>query len=290
MKRLKYMLIALSLLPDYRLAAEEWLGLEDSQPVLIGIDLGEDEVGDSSQALLLSLPLGDGMGYYGYYSETQLTDTDQEFDSQRLLTSIWVQLSQLIELEVQHFFEGNEDELEQETLGLALSLAPGAWQLRIHLEEGDTRFFTRNVDSDFFDIYVPQSFTTDVSSIGVSLGWRGQPWYWQASYQRYDYEEDLSVFSRSVFARFIVKSSTLAHSSLLISKSTSLLAGYADFDNDYSIQLTQNQSAIDANYDDTLTLSWQHWASQRFGYLLSAATILPPDDSIGLTLGLRWML
>ena len=290
MKRLKLMLVVLLLLPDSRLAAEEWLGLEDNQPVLIGIDLGEDEVEDSSKALLLSLPLGDSMGYYGYYSETQLTDIDQEFDSLLLITSIWAQLSELVELEVQHFFEGNEDELVQETLGLALSLNPGEWQFRIHLEEGDTRFFTRNVDSDFFVTYVPQSFTTVVSSIGVSLGWQGQPWYWQASYQRYDYEDDLSVLSRSVFARFIVKSSTLAHSSLLISKNATLLTGYTDFDNDYSIQITQDQSAIDSSYSETLVLSWQHWASQRFGYLLAAATTLPPDDSIGLTLGLRWML
>ena len=37
-------------------------------------------------------------------------------------------------------------------------------------------------------------------------------------------------------------------------------------------------------------LSWQHWASQRVGYLLAAAAALPLDDSVGLTLGLRWML
>ena len=290
MRQLNLVLVVLSLLPDSRLAAEEWLGLENDQPVLIGIDQGEDEVGDSSRALLLSLPLGDRMGYYGYYSETQLTDLEQEFDNLLLLTSIWVQLSELVEFEIQHLFEGHEDELEQETLGLALSLTRGAWQLRIHLEDGDTQLFTRDVDSDFFATYVPGSFTTDVSAIGLSLGWQSQTWYWQASYQSYDYEKDLSVLSRSLFASIIVKSSTLAHSSLLISQNASLLAGYAALDNDYSIQIAQNQSAIDSSYDETLILSWQHWTSQRFGYLLAAATTLPLDDSIGLTLGLRWML
>jgi hypothetical protein len=105
MRQLNLVLVVLSLLPDSRLAAEEWLGLENDQPVLIGIDLGEDEVGDSSRALLLSLPLGDRMGYYGYYSETQLTDLEQEFDNLLLLTSIWVQLSELVEFEIQHLFE-----------------------------------------------------------------------------------------------------------------------------------------------------------------------------------------
>jgi len=290
MKRLKVMLILLSLIPDSRLAAEEWIGLGNDQPVLIGIDLGKDEVEDSSQALVLGLPLGDRMGYYGYYSKTEISDLDQEFDSLVLVTSIWIQLSQLVEFEVQHFFEGNEGELEQETLGLALSLNPGEWHLRVHLEAGETIFFTRSVDSDFFDSLVPQSYATDVSGIGVSLGWQSNPWYWQASYQRYDYEKDLNIFSRSEFARFIVRSSALAQSTLLVSQNASLLLGHANFDNDYSIQLAQDRSALDDSFDETLTLSWQHWASERFGYLLAAATVLPLDDSIGLTLGLRWML
>lgn len=290
MSRLNIMLLVFALTSDSCLAAEEWIGLDDEQPVLIGIDLGEDEFEDSSRALLLSLPLGERMGYYGYYNETELSDLDQEFDSLTLVTAIWFQLSQLLEIEVQYFFEGNGGELEKETLGLALALNQGKWSFRVGLEEGETLFFTRDIDSDFFDNFVPDSYATDVSGLGLSLGWQDNPWYWQASYQRYDYEKDLSALSRSAFARFIVKSSTLAQSSLLISQNASLLLGHADYDNDYSLQLSQAQSAIDESYDEMLMLSWQHWASQRFGYLLAAATALPLDDSVGFTLGLRWML
>ncbi len=290
MSRLNIMLLVFALSPVPCLGAEEWIGLEDEQPILVGIDLGEDEVEDSSRALLLSLPLGERMGYYGYYGETELSDLDQEFDSLTLVTTLWFQLSQLLDIEVQYFFEGNEGELEKETLGLALALDQGEWNFRVQLEEGETLFFTRAIDSDFFDSFVPDSYATDVSGFGVSLGWQGDPWYWQVNYLRYDYEKDLRALNRSVFARFIVKSSTLAQSSLLISQNASLLLGHADYDNDYSLQISQAQSAIDESYDETLMLSWQHWASQRFGYLLAAATALPLDDSVGLTLGLRWML
>lgn len=290
MSRLSILLLVFALSPACCLATDDWIGLDDEQPILIGIDLGEDEVEDSSRALLLSLPLGDRMGYYGYYNETELTDLDQEFDSLALVTAIWFQLSQLVEIEVQYFFEGNEDELEKETLGLALALNQGEWNFRLQFEEGETLFFTRDIDTDFFDSFVPDSFATDVSGFGASLGWQGDPWYWQASYQRYDYDEDLSALSRSAFARFIVKSSTLAQSSLLILQNSSLLLGHTDFENDYSLQISQDQSAIDESYGETLMLSWQHWASRRFGYLLTAATALPLDDSVGITLGLRWML
>ena len=290
MNRLNIMILFFMLVPGYCLATEDWIGLDDRQPILIGIDLGEDEVEDSSRALLLSLPLGDRMGYYGYYNETELTDVDQEFDSLNLVTAVWFQLSQLVDIEVQYFFEGNEGELEKETLGLALALDQGEWNFRVQFEDGETLFFTREVDTDFFDRLVPDSYATDVSGYGLSLGWQSDPWYWQASYQRYDYEKDLSVLSRSEFARFIVKSSTLAQSSLLISQNASLLLGHADFNNDYSLQISQDQSAIDESYGETLMLSWQHWASRRFGYSFAAASALPLDDSVGVTLGLRWML
>ena len=290
MKRLQIFFLMLALVPATRAAAEEWIGLDERQPVLLGIDLGEDEVEDSSQALLLGLPIGNRFGYYGYYSETQLSDQDQEFDNQALVSTIWLQLTQLIEIELQHFFEGKEGELEKQTLGMAMALEQDGWQFRLQLDDGETIFFTRNVDSDFFGNFVPDSFSTDVSGYGISLGWHGQPWYWQASYQRYDYEDDLSVLSQSRFANFVVKSSTLAHSSLLISQNASLLLGHADLDNDYSVQVFQDRSAIDDSIGETLVLSWQHWASQRFGYLLAAASTLPVDDSIGLTLGLRWAL
>lgn len=290
MKPLPVICLVLVLLPASRAADEEWIGLDQRQPILLGIDLGEDEVEDSSLALLLGLPLGERMGYYGYYSETQLSDHDQEFDSLALVSTIWLQLTELVEIELQHFFEGKEGELEKETLGLALALEQEGWQFRLQLDDGETIFFTRSVDSVFFDNFVPDSFSTDVSGYGVSLGWQGQPWYWQAGYQRYDYDDDLSVLNQSRFARFVVKSSTLAHSSLLISQSGSLLLGHADLDNDYSVQIFQDRSAIDESLDETLVLSWQHWASQSFGYLLAAASTLPVDDSFGLTLGLRWTL
>ena len=290
MSRLNIMLLVFALSPGSCLGAEEWIGLEDEQPVLIGIDLGQDELEDSSRALLLSLPLGERMGYYGYYSETELSDLDQEFDSLVLVTTLWFQLSQLVDIEIQYLFEGNEGELEKETLGLALALDQGEWNFRVQLEEGETLLFTRAIDSDFFDSFVPDSYATDVSGFEVSLGWQGDPWYWQLNHLRYDYEKDLSALSRSAFARFIVKSSTLAQSSLLVSQNASLLLGHADFENDYSLQISQAQSAIDESYDETLVFSWQHWASQRFAYLLAAATGLPLDDSVGLTLGLRWVL
>lgn len=290
MSRLHIMILALALASTPALAADEWIGLDDTQPVLFGIDLGEDENGDSSKALLLSLPFGERMGFYGAYRKTELSDFDQEFDSLALMSAVWLQLSQLVDVEMQYFFEGDEGELEKETLGLALALNQGAWNFRLQLDAGETRFFTRDIDAALLDRFLPDSYSSDVSGVGVVLGWQGNSWYWQANYQKYDYAKDLGVLHRSAFARFVVRSSALAQSSLLIARNASLLLGYTDYDNDYSLQVSQDQSAIDQSYEDRLTLAWQHWASQHFGYSLTAATALPADASVGLTLGLRWML
>jgi len=284
------MSLLIMLWPGPRVEAEDWIGLEQNPPVLLGADLGEDEIGDSYRALLLDLPLTDSAGFYGYYSETELSDADQSFDSLALVSALWLQLNQLVEIEMQHFFEGNEGELEKETLALALGLDQGQWNFRVQLETGEALFFTRDNDSDFFDRFVPDRFSTDVSAVTVSLGRRHASWYWQASYQRIDYEKDLGALDQSLFARFVVKASTLAQSSLLVAQNATLLLGYTDLENDYSVQVSQNQSAIDQTYEDTLLLSWQHWISRRFGYELGAATTLPGEDDTGLTLGLRWML
>jgi len=270
-------------------ADDEWLGLEPEQPILIGFDLGQDEVEDLSAAFVLSLPLGNSAGYYGYYGNTELSDDGQEFDSLNLATVIWFELSELIELEVQHFFEGNTDELEKETLGLSLALSRGDWNFRVQLEDGDLLIFTNDDIGDFLDRFVPDRFDSDVSAYALALGRQVDPWYWQISYQRYDYEEDLTPLGSSLFAQFIFKSSALTHSSLLISRSTSVMLGLADYDNDYSITIYQDESAIDDSEEESLLLSWQHWANQQLGYLF-AASIPVPGDSIGVTLGLRWVL
>ena len=270
-------------------ASDEWLGMEPEQPILIGFDLGRDEVEDLSAAFVLSLPLGNSAGYYGYYGNTELSDDGQEFDSLTLATVIWFELSELIELEVQHFFEGNTDELEKETLGLSLALTRGDWNFRVQLEDGDLLIFTNDEIRDFLNRSVPDRFNSDVSAYALALGRQADPWYWQISYQQFDYEEDLTPLSRSPFAQFIFKSSALTQSSLLISRSTSLLLGHADYDNDYSISIYQDKSAIDDSKEESLLLSWQHWANQQLGYLF-AASIPVPGDSIGVTLGLRWVL
>jgi hypothetical protein len=272
------------------MAADDWIGLDDEPSILIGFEFGEDEAEDSTRALSLDFPIGGSAGIYGYYSETELSDLEQEFDSLVLATTVWYQLSQLVDIELQHFFEGDYGELEKETLGLTLGLSQGGWNFRLQIEEGDTIFFTRAVDRDLGDTTIPDRFDSEVSGIGISLGRQIGAWYWQAGYQRYDYERDLTLFERSLVLQFIVTSSALAQTSLLISQQASLLLGHADLDNDYSILLYQDRSAIDESYEETLMLSWQHWASQRFGYLLAASMPLPAEDRLGLTLGLRWAL
>lgn len=285
-----FLLLALSIWAAPAVGDDDWIGLDQDPPLLLGFDIGEDEEADSTRALMFSLPAGHRAGIYGYYGETELSDLDQNFDNLMLATTLWFQIAHMVDLEIRHFFEGSDDELEQETLGLALALDQGEWNFSVQLDDGEVRFFTRDDTGENFDRRLPRSVDSDVSAISVALGGAIGAWYWQASYRRYDYERDVSRFINSRLAGLLVKSSALAHSSLLISQSASLLLGVADFDNDYSLLVSQDRSVVDQGYDESLVLGWQRWVGASLSFQLAASMLLPVDESLGLTLGLRWAL
>jgi hypothetical protein len=283
------MLVVLTWLTTSSLAADEWLGLESKPVTLIGLDLTQQDIGYQSQMVSLGLPIGYDAGFQGQLSNSNISGGQQEFDSRTLAVLIWFQLNDLIDIEAQYLFEGDDDELEKETLAIALGLNVGNWELRIHLEQGKLLIFTRDEVADFINNIIPDRLESEVDVLGLSVGWQNRPWYWRANHQQFDYEFDLTRLNGSRFAQFVISASALAQSSLLISESSSLLVGHTDFDNDYSIAYSQDKSAINESSGETLVLSWQHWANDNVGYLLAASRPEESDD-IGLTLGLRWVL
>lgn len=289
MRAARVALLALGPLACGCAAAEEWLGLGDVNPGYLGLEINVEDSGDLAAAAGFALPLGPTSGFEGNYGVTEFSDGEDEFDNLLLASRVWLELTTMLDLELMHWFEGNDDELEKETLGIGFNLRQGEWYLRVHYEDGDLLIFTRDDLFDFLPNRLPDRLETDVSAYGLRFGWQGVDWYWEAARQRYDYADDLSALGQSAFAQFIVKSSALAHSSLLVSEYTALLVGRSDQDNDYSILLWHDRAAIDDLTSDSMTLSWQHWAGANFGYLLAIS--LPGDDEVvGLTLGLRWVI
>lgn len=287
--RRRLLMLCLLLVPVKYATADEWMGLDDAPAIDLGLDVAIEDDGDLSGGIGFSLPLGQRAGFAGDYRNSELSDDEETFDSLALASAIWFELTDLVDIEALHFFEGNEGELEKETLGLALGLARGDWQFRVQLEEGELLIFTREDLTDFLATFVPDRFSTDVSGYALMLGWQRGAWYWQASRWRYDYEDDLSGLERSDFAQFIVKTSALAHSSLLVSRIDSLLVGRLDADNDYSLLLSRDRSAIDDSHSDSLTLTWQHWPDPNLG--LSVAATIPGESELsGFSLGLQWVL
>ncbi len=280
--------LVLLLLPASAFATDEWMGLDDSAPILLALDLGRDEAGNDTQALGLLAPLTEVAGLQFAYGNTQLDDGEQQFDNRTLVSQIWYELNTLLEVDLQHFFEGNRDELELETLGLGLSLRRGNWRIRVHLERGELLIFTRDEVNDVLG-RIPERIESDVDVLGLSLGSGAGPWYWQAGYRQFDYEIDLGRLERSDFAQFVVKASALAHSSLLISEEMTLLLGHADFDDDYSLYYARERSALDERYYDSLSFAWERWTRDDFGFLLGADYGAESED-LGLSLGLRWVL
>jgi hypothetical protein len=288
MKRLTVTLLLLPLLAGEILAAEDWIGFEEVPPLQAGFDLAVEDGGDLNGGFNLQLALGDSAGIYGDYRVSELSDEEEEFESLALATALWFQLSELVDLEVSYFFEGNVDELEKETLGLALGFNRGNWNFQLQLEDGELHLFTRGEPGDIVSSVIPEQINSDLDGYGLRLGWQQQSWYWQVSHRRLDYERDLSLLDTSAFVQFIVKSGVLAQSSLLISKYTTFVVGHADFENDYSLLLAQEQSAIDDIYSDSLMVSWRHWTSPNLGYLIAAS--FPEFEDAGLTLGLQWVM
>ena len=270
-------------------AAEEWLGLDELNPGYLGVEISVEDSGDLGAATGFGIPLGPSSGFRGDYSVTEFSDGEDEFDNLLLASRVWYELTTMLDAELMHIFEGNDDELEKETFGIGLNLRRGDWFVRVHYEEGELLIFTRDDVFDLLPVRLPDRIETDVSAYGLHFGWQGIAWYWEAARQRYDYEDHLDALGKSAFAQFIFKSSALAHSSLLVSETTFLLIGHADLDNDYSILLARDHAAIDDFSSDSMTLSWQHWAGDHLGYRLAIS--VPGDDEVfGLTLGLRWVM
>jgi len=288
MKQLALSLLLLLLLLSGRLAAEDWIGLDETSALGLGADLAVEDTGEYRAGVNFDQGLGAGAGLHGDYRVFELSDDEEEFQSLALATALWIEISELVDVEVSYFFEGNIDELEKETLGLALKFNRGDWNFQVQVEDGEMRLFTRSDLSNQLSRIIPDRIDSDVVGYGLLLGWQHEDWYWQASHQRFDYDRDLSVLDSSDFARFIVKPSALAQSSLLISRYSALLIGYADAVNDYSLMLAQDQSAIDDVYNDILVVNWQHWTSRNLGYLLTAS--FPESGTAGLSLGLRWVM
>lgn len=288
MKRTALTLLLLCLLAGNRLAADDWIGLEQQSPLSASADLAIEDNGDMNGGVNLELALGDRVRLSGDYHVYELSDEDEDLLNLALVTALWLELTELIDVEINYFFEGDIDELEKDSLGLALGFNHGNWNLRIEASDGELRLFTRDDLRDVRIPAIPERIDTDLVGYGLRLGWQQYNWHWQVFHQRYDYDRDLSPLASSNFAQFIVKSSALAQSSLLISKYTGLGAGYSDFEDDYSFLLLQDQSAIDDMHTDTLVLSWQHWAGRHVGYLLDAS--FPESEAAGLMLGLRWVM
>ncbi|NNE62740.1 MAG: hypothetical protein HKN34_01530, partial [Gammaproteobacteria bacterium] len=118
--------------------------------------------------------------------------------------------------------------------------------------------------------------------------WQQQNWYWQAIHKRFNYEQDLSRLGLSSIVQLVIRPDALAQSSLLISKYSAMLFGFTDTANDFSLQLAQDQSAIDDLYTDTLILSWQYWSSTNFAYVLETSFV--EADDAELMLGIRWLM
>lgn len=289
---MKRLMLALLLLPIFladSFAAEDWLGLEDYPLFSLGAELSSDQAGNLAAALDPGLALNDRARIHGRYQIYQLSDDHEEFESLSLATTLWMQVSQSTEVEIGHFFEGNFDQLEKESLGLALGFSQGNWNIRFEFEEGDLLIFTRNDLGNVFDRAIPDRIDSELSSYAVSLGWQKQQWYWQASHKRYDYEVDLSRLNNSSLIQLIVKSAALAQTSLLISENTAIIIGHADYDDDYSIWLLQDRSAIDHLVNNSLVLNWQHWGGENLAYLLTAS-FPGQSEALGLSLGLRWVM
>ncbi len=270
-------------------AAEEWLGLDELDPGYLGVEISVEDSGDLGAATGFGFPLGPASGFQGDYSVTEFSDGEDEFDNLLLASRVWFELTAMLDAELMHTFEGNDDELEKETFGIGVNLQRGDWYVRVHYEAGELLIFTRDDVFDFLPGRLPDRIETDVSGYGLRIGWQGFAWYWEAARQRYDYEDDLAALGESAFAQFIVKSSALAHSSLLVSETTFLLIGHGDLDDDYSILLWRDHAAIDDFSSDTMTLSWQHWADDHLGTLV-AISVPGDDEVVALTLGLRWVM
>ena len=274
----------LSLLTTSTVLAEEWIGLDDEPPMIIGFQYSEEEQGDRGRLFYLSLPVASTNSLDINYSQTTLIDDDIDFDSDSLYAGLNVEIDEVFAISLNYQFQGQRDELEIDRYGFQLVLNPYPFSAQLGYSFGEVLLFTQQ---DLFPgADIPEKVQSDMDVLEVQVGWWFDSLGFNVSYRNYDYQKQVSALGSRPLFQLLVKPGVLAQAGLLLAEQTDLSMQYPLDQRSLAWHWSSSRSEIDDSRVRSLQMDWIEYLTEQTGLLISVGR--SDDSNWYLGLGLEW--
>jgi hypothetical protein len=276
----------LGLLTASTVLAEEWIGLDDEPPMIIGFQYSEEEQGDHSRLVYLSVPVASTNSLDVNYSQTTLIDEDIRFDSDSLYAGINVEIDELFAISLNYQFQGRRNELEIERYGFQLIENPYPFSAQLGYSFGEVLIFTQQ---DIFpNANIPENIQSDMDVLEVQLGWWFDRFGINISHRNYEYQKQLSALGSRPLFQLLVKPGVLVQTGLLLAEQTDLSLQFPLEQRSLILYWSSSRSEVDDSRAHSLQMDWTEYLTEQTGLLISVGRF--DDSNWHLGLGLEWIL
>lgn len=286
-KPFRGLLVMLSLMIETALAADEWIGLDTEAPTIVGFQYSEEEQGNRSNNLYLSLPIGLTASLDFDYSQTELIDDDIRFDSDSLVAALNLDINDMSAILMGYQFQGQRDEIEIDLFDFQLSFHPDHFSAQLGYSFGELVVFTQQ---DILpDLNFPEEFRSDMDVVEFGFGWWFENLGIAFNHRSYDYQENVSALGSRRLLKLLVKPAALVQSDLLLKKQTIISLQYFLAQRSLAWHWSSSRSELDGSSDvQSIQMDWTEIITGATGLLISVGR---SDDNIWfLGLGLEWTL
>jgi len=280
------LIMTMTTIPSLTVAQDDWIGLDAKTSWIAGMRFTEGETGDSTQSVYLSLTSPDDITLDLQYSDTNLVDKSETFESENFFGQLNLPVDGNIYLGFNYLFQGNQKELEIEQLGLLLSYDAYPLFTSLEYNDGDLYIFTRDDISPILNI--PDSVRSELSATTLQLGW----WFNDISlfflHQQYDYEKDISALETRPLLQLLVKPAALTQAGLLIDSSSSISLSFLAPQRELTGHLFTTRSALDKSETRSIQLDWMETLGSQSSLFLSLNRSDEAEDNWSFSAGLEW--
>ncbi len=255
-------------------------------PTVITLMGGACEGGDRYIAASLGAGLGRQLSVDLSASQTRLEDRDGFFTSLDLSGDLELRIDSHNRLGGGLRFQGQRGELEIERHRLGWTLNSGSLELALAWHFGRVTVFSRSDIDGRFNLPRSRSFDTDGWSLRLST--LGNDWGGYLSWERHDYDQDLSVLERHPLLQWLIEPGALQQTGLLLSERLGLGLSHYQERYSWSLGLSRQRNGVDGETSRDLSLDGQYTLNPSWQLLLGLGYGLDAEQPLSLSAGLQW--
>lgn len=255
-------------------------------PTIITLMGGVYEGDDRFIAASLGAGLGHQLSVDLSASQIRLEDSDASFTSLDLSGNLALRIDPHNRVGGGLRFQGQRGDLEVNRYRLGWTLDSGPLELALAWHFGRVTVFSRADIGGRFNLPRSRSFDTDGWSLRLST--LGPHWGGYLSWERHDYDRDLSALERHPLLQWLIEPGALQQTGLLLSEQLGLGLIHYRERSSWSLGLTRQRNGVDDETSRDLSLDGQYALSPSWQLLLGLGYGLDAEHPLSLSAGLQW--